>query len=314
MIGFEPGYEARVVADEVRFNIPDYLLQAALDASYAAKDHTHTADQISGLEGALGSYLTKTEAATNYATKLEISGFITAADASSNYASKTHTHAVGDVNGLQNQLNSKLPTNGGRADAFGVNGDFSQYSDGQTALWFRTAGGAEKTVIWTNGVSTNLNVRVNGKTSYFTTDGDIVAARDLKAPGWVYAGNGSANFQGNGNVVGSIWSNWGSTDAYTAIHNRIEKRAQEFADDRIGQAWWRCRDYLLGELIPVGCFTFARPTGNETIGLGSDRSGVSLYYSNSSATSSGGQINYGTWRSVSAPISQSAAGLFKRIG
>lgn len=70
MIGFEPGFEARVVADDVRFNIPDYLLQAALDASYAAKDHTHTADQITGLEGALGSYLTKTDAANTYQTRL----------------------------------------------------------------------------------------------------------------------------------------------------------------------------------------------------------------------------------------------------
>lgn len=274
MIGFEPGFEARVVADEVRFNIPDYLLQAALDASYAAKDHTHPVSQITGLEGALTSYLTKTDAAATYETRA--SGWTYNDEIDSENTRFLWIDLVGGkfrtswVN-LQNKLkgffdgiyqpkgnyqpsgsyatqasvDTKLPTNNGRANGFGANGDISQYSDGQTALWFRTAAGAEKTVIWTNERYANLNIRVNGKTSYVTTEGDIVAARDLKAPGWVYSGNGTANFQGNGNIVGSIWGNYGyGNDAYTAITNRIEDRAAAWARQEAG---------------------YARPTGGEFI-------------------------------------------------
>lgn len=259
MIGFEPGFEARVVADEVRFNIPDYLLQAALDASYATKDHKHTADQITGLEGALGSYLTKTDAASVYETRA--SGWTYNDEIDSENTRFLWIDLVGGkfrtswVN-LRNKLKSffdgiyqpkgnyqpagsyasqaavdaKLPTSNGRASGLGVYGDFSQYSDGQTALWFRTSDGAEKTVIWTNERYANLNIRVNGKTSYVTTEGDIVAARDLKAPGWVYAGNGSSRLEANGNVIGSIWGNYGyGNDAYTAITNRIEQRARDWA-------------------------------------------------------------------------------------
>lgn len=43
---------------------------------------------------------------------------------------------------------------------------------------------------------------------------------------------GGARYETNGNIVGSIWNNWGRTDAYSAIDNRIEDRG-----------YWRTQDY-----------------------------------------------------------------------
>ncbi|MEJ5084951.1 hypothetical protein [Brucella pseudogrignonensis] len=339
MIGFEPGFEARVVADEVRFNIPDYLLQAALDASYAAKDHTHPVSQITGLEGALTNYLTKTDASNTYETKVHNwVGSDEIEDATARfpwidtaggkfraswyglrsklkaffdgiYQPKGNYQPSGSY-ATQASVDAKLPITNGRADGLGTNGDFSQYSDGQTALWFRTASGGEKTVIWTNGAGTNLNIRVNGKTSYFNTNGDI------QVSGWVYAGNGSSRLEANGNVIGSIWGNYGyGTDAYTAITNRIEQRAREFADDRIGQVWWRCRDYLLGEHVPVGGTAFLKCVSSNSVGPGDSVVGSLLYWSNA-GNQNGGAVNYGTWQCLGYTLNNHSnrTTLWKRIG
>ncbi|MRN79451.1 tail fiber domain-containing protein [Brucella sp. 10RB9210] len=159
MIGFEPGYEARVVADDVRFKFPDYLLKVALDASYAAKDHTHTADQISGLEGQLTGYLTKndaastyltqTEASSVYATKTDISDFITSADIAGSFAPAVHTHTVAQIEGLQSQLDSKI-TRDGRAYPRAIGGgDLNFHWSGQ---------GGQPTWLWGGSDGTNMYV------------------------------------------------------------------------------------------------------------------------------------------------------------
>jgi len=62
----------------------------------------------------------------------------------------------------------------------------------------------------------------------FINHGLDVTGGDMKATGGkVFAGN--AEFQGNGNIVGSIWNNWGENNAYTAISNRIEARARAYS-------------------------------------------------------------------------------------
>lgn len=259
MIGFEPGYEARVVADDVTFTLPEYLLQAALDASYAAKDHTHTADQISGLEGALGSYLTKTDAANTYQTRLATAAgsddvgdtdrFIWRKTSDNSilttswfnikaklrtyfetlFAKVIHSHSIGEVEGLQTQLNTKFPTTGGKLSGeLGAVTTVAVYGDGNAHLWFRKTDGTEKGVIWAEASSGNLCFRSKGLTTYIAPSGQFWAATDLVARGVVYAGSGSARLETNGNVVGNIWSNWGSSDAYTAIDRRIEQRSSDW--------------------------------------------------------------------------------------
>lgn len=272
MIGFEPGYEARVVADDVTFTLPEYLLQAALDASYAAKDHTHTADQISGLEGALGSYLTKTDAANTYQTRL--SGAAGSDDVSDTdrfiwrktsdnsilttswfnikaklrtyfetlFAKVIHSHSIGEVEGLQTQLNGKYPTTGGRVwGELYATTTVAVYNDGNAHLWFRrNDNGAEKGVIWAEGSTDSINVRTGGQTYNFRPSGQFWAATDLVARGVVYAGSGAARLETNGNVVGNIWANWGSSDAYTATYNRIESRAAAWARQEAGYRARKC--------------------------------------------------------------------------
>lgn len=47
---------------------------------------------------------------------------------------------------------------------------------------------------------------------------------------------GGSYMGGNGNVVGSIWSGWGASDAFSAINARIEARAQAWADAKVNNA------------------------------------------------------------------------------
>lgn len=96
MQGYEPGFEARVVPDSVRFTFPEYLLKAALDASYAAKDHNHDANyaavvhrhnssEIDGLDEVLQGLDVK-------------------------YAPITHRHLIDHIDGLVGALEGKADT------------------------------------------------------------------------------------------------------------------------------------------------------------------------------------------------------------
>ncbi len=131
-------------------------------------------------------------------------------------------------------------------------------------------------------------------------------------PSWLWGGNdGGQMYVWNPANFNVNWANGAGYADRLGSNGWTLGDVQNYINDR---AYWRTQEYLLAENIPVGGYTLARPTGNETIGIGADRNGAALYYSNTVAGSSGGQINYGTWRAVSGPITQGAAGLVKRIG
>ncbi|WP_273794370.1 hypothetical protein [Brucella intermedia] len=90
-------------------------------------------------------------------------------------------------------------------DAAGWYSEFGQRSNGAAYIW------------------------TNGHEFRFQTNGQFWSATDIVARGVVYGGSGSSRLDPNGNVVGSLWSNWGSVDAYTAIDNRIYAVSNERA-------------------------------------------------------------------------------------
>ncbi|QWK78619.1 hypothetical protein [Ochrobactrum sp. BTU1] len=309
MIGFEPGFEARVVADEVRFNIPDYLLQAALDASYAAKDHTHTADQISGLEGALGGYLTKTEASSVYETQtanwtyneavddantrfpwIDLAGgkfriswnalrakyktyFDGVYQIKGSYAAASHTHTISQITDLQAQLNAKI-TSDGRAYPRRVGGgaiNFNWSGKGGTPTW-----------VW-------------GWKAEDGTEGQDMC---------VYQpGNFSVNYAN---------STWNSERLQGWDIAGIQNDAQNRANDR---GYWATRDYLLAEHVPVGCTAFLKCQTSNSVGPGDSVVGSLLYWSNA-GNQNGGVVNYGTWQCLGYTLNNhtNRTTLWKRVG
>lgn len=127
---------------------------------------------------------------------------------------------------------------------------------GNTHLWFEASDGTERGVVWLDSASGSLHVRIGGQVYQFQTNGQFWSAGDVVSRGAVYAGSGSGQLQTNGNVVGSIWGNYGySNDAYTAITNRIEQRANEFSATRRDEAInWAAGNCLVrgGTDMPVG--------------------------------------------------------------
>ncbi|WP_247872627.1 hypothetical protein [Brucella sp. 2280] len=73
---------------------------------------------------------------------------------------------------------------------------------------------------------------VNGQEFRFQTDGSFLAPGASYSGGAVYAANGNATLHIDGNVEGSIWAGWGSRYAFQAINAQIEKRANDYANDR----------------------------------------------------------------------------------
>lgn len=67
--------------------------------------------------------------------------------------------------------------------------------------------------------------------------GNAQAIGNFTASGNVFSGK--AYLQPDGNVAGSVWSNWGSNDAYNAILTRIEQRALDWANNRISAMQYR---------------------------------------------------------------------------
>lgn len=76
-----------------------------------------------------------------------------------------------------------------------------------------------------------LTLTVADKVYTFGNDGN------LKSPGRVYAA--ASYLETNGNIAGSVWTNWGAGDAYNAISTRIEQRAQAWANDRVANLQFR---------------------------------------------------------------------------
>lgn len=204
---------------------------------------------------------------------------------------------------------------------FGVDGKFSSPNNLQAGtavletngnVWGSAYGASGNLLTWLANTGTYLSAAAYPRRS----DGARMLFQWSGQPGqptWLWGGNGDGTaFQ--------VWNpanfnvNWANGAAYA---DRLGNNGwtlgdvQNYINDR---AYWRTQEYLLAELIPVGGYTLAGPTGNETIGIGADRSGVQLYYKNTVNNSSAGQINYGTWRNVASSASQTGPSLFKRIG
>lgn len=87
-------------------------------------------------------------------------------------------------------------------------------------------------------LTTPVNAQGNGSLVIGTTQAFVFnTSGQFKAPADLYAG--AAFVQTNGNVQGSVWTNWGYNDAFNAISNRIEQRAQAWANDRIANMQYR---------------------------------------------------------------------------
>jgi hypothetical protein len=108
---------------------------------------------------------------------------------------------------------------------------YAKAATGNVHLWLQGPAGEDRMVLFTNAAAAaSTFLRVTGTQSFeFNTSGQF------KAPGRAYAG--AAYLDTNGNVNGTIWSNWGSADSYTAISNQIEARAQAWANDRVGRIY-----------------------------------------------------------------------------
>lgn len=149
-------------------------------------------------------------------------GFSTNGTVAATLNSTGNFTAVGAITGASFS-SSGAATFGGAMTANGVvksSGTF-QSSVGTTILG---GTGAGSVVLRPNGIaSTTGQYTIDASGNFYGTAGFI------RAVGVVYAGNGSSYLGGDGNVVGSIWNNFGAPDAYSAIANRIESRANAFA-------------------------------------------------------------------------------------
>ena len=148
------------------------------------------------------------------------------------------TTKVDDVNGDYLAINNardgtgadtiKLRNNGNAE--FGANvslrGTSAQVqikpTSGNGHVWFFAADGVTtRAIIYTSsGAQGHLLVQLNGQTFQFGLDGNFYVGGSYHAT--------------NGNIIGSLWSNWGAADAYSAISARIESRAQAWANSVAG--------------------------------------------------------------------------------
>lgn len=101
--------------------------------------------------------------------------------------------------------------------------------------WMDPSGTAARMILYTASAAQGNGILQlgNGATFTFGTNSAIYANGPIYAGGAHYAGN--AYFNTDGNIGGgSIWTNWGYWDAFTAISARIEARAQAWAGAVVG--------------------------------------------------------------------------------
>jgi hypothetical protein len=83
-------------------------------------------------------------------------------------------------------------------------------------------------------------IDVNSSGTFFISKTGVTGYRlALNSSGTLYWNNGTNYIDSSGNIVGSVWANWGYSDAYNAIYSRIESRAQAWANDRIANMQYR---------------------------------------------------------------------------
>lgn len=97
----------------------------------------------------------------------------------------------------------------------------------------------------TSGAQGSGTLTVGAQAYQFQSNGQF------KAPAQVFADDAYLNTDGN--IVGSVWSNWGSSNAYGAIGARIEARAAAHANDRVASLQYR--KVSLGYNATSGGFT-----------------------------------------------------------
>jgi len=144
---------------------------------------------------------------------------------------------------------------------------YHQMSGTGSHVWYAvavnaTAGG---TVSFNQNMSLSaagaLAVRGTVTTSARVQGGDVLSV------GNVYAGNGAVSLGTDGNVIGSVWANWGANDAYSAIGARIENRATAWANDRVSQLQYRKVSEGVVGAPGSGAGTIRAPAGAVVTGM-----------------------------------------------
>jgi hypothetical protein len=98
--------------------------------------------------------------------------------------------------------------------------------------WYAADGTTTRMILYTDsGAQGAGNLSVGGANFSFGADGQFAAPNNVHA--------GGAYMDTGGNVVGNIWTNWGASDAYSAIGARIEARATAWANDRVANLQYR---------------------------------------------------------------------------
>ncbi|CAN7305040.1 hypothetical protein LJR231_001567 [Phyllobacterium sp. LjRoot231] len=98
-----------------------------------------------------------------------------------------------------------------------------------------------------------------------TAGGRIQGNTDIVSAGIVYAGNGLASMQTNGDITGSVWAPWGSASAITAINAQIEARGNAYMNAAIANIMPTVAAQGAGA---VGSYVFAKCSAAGVIGAG----------------------------------------------
>jgi hypothetical protein len=99
----------------------------------------------------------------------------------------------------------------------------SKATSGNVHFWFYGPNNEDRGVIYTGAAAAgSLFLRTSGQALF-----EFNNSSQFKANGAIYSGAAYLNVDGN--ISGTIWDNFGAHDAYTAINNRIESRAQAWA-------------------------------------------------------------------------------------
>lgn len=112
------------------------------------------------------------------------------------------------------------------------------------------------------------------------SSGTLVATNDLIAGDTVYAGNGAAAFQSNGDINSALWGNWGNNSAFLAIENRINTRVGPVTAS-LGAA-------------AIGTYAFCSYNGGAQLNPGTAVSGNNLTWANADGDE-GSFVGPSTW-------------------
>jgi hypothetical protein len=216
--------------------------QPTADIGMNGKKLINLGDPVNPTDAASKKYV---DAIRSFATNLDLSG----ADANGriNFTSATGANGItwtgADLSWLarlatvgppatQNRLVLNTKPDGSGTDVIQMREDgsgvfsasvrakavFSVQADtGNVHLYFLGPADVTRGILYTNAAANGAMVL--NTTAY----GNYTFASTLTLPGGSY-------HDSNGNIVGTIWSNWGYSDAYNAISARIESRAQAWAN------------------------------------------------------------------------------------